>query len=163
MRDTIRCFIGMGSNLNNPIDQIQQAITELNDLTDSTMGMVSSLYRSAPMGPQDQPDFINAVAELFTKLRPEELLDKLQLIEQHHRRVRQRHWGERTLDLDILLYGEQQLKTERLTVPHAGLTERNFVLFPLAEIAPELIIPPATTLFSLLSKTSTGSLQKIQV
>jgi len=137
----IRCFIGLGSNLEQPQEQVQQACKALGELPDSHLVAVSSLYRSAPVGPQDQPDFINAVAILDTCLAPEALLDQLQQQEQQQGRVRHRHWGERTIDLDILLYGNQTLNTERLIIPHAELHKRSFVVIPLLELAPELVLP----------------------
>ncbi|HEY5717355.1 MAG TPA: 2-amino-4-hydroxy-6-hydroxymethyldihydropteridine diphosphokinase, partial [Motiliproteus sp.] len=111
-------YIGLGSNLEDPIDQVQRALSELAQLPDSELRAHSRLYRSDPVGPPGQPDYINAVAELHTELAVESLLDLLQQLEQSHRRKRLVHWGPRTLDLDILLYGNQQIATERLSVPH---------------------------------------------
>jgi len=108
------------------------------------------LFQSPPMGPQDQPDYLNAVALLETELGPERLLDGLQAIEDQHGRLRSRHWGERTLDLDILLYGDRQINTARLTVPHIGLAEREFVLYPLEKIQPELVVPGKGKLTDLI-------------
>ena len=137
----IRCFIGLGSNLEQPQEQVVQACKALAELPDSQLLAVSSPYSSKPVGPQDQPDFINAVAMLETRLAPEALLDQLQQQEQHQGRVRRRHWGERTIDLDILLYGDRILNTERLIIPHAELHKRSFVVIPLLELAPELVLP----------------------
>lgn len=161
MTDSIRCYIGLGSNLEDPQAQVRTALEQLTSLPDTELVAASSLYRSDPVGPQDQPDFINAVAELNTRLAPEALLDELQAIEQAHRRVRERHWGPRTLDLDILLYAEQQIESERLVVPHRFMRERGFVLWPLAEIAPSLILPDGTPLSKLLSLCPMGTLEKI--
>ncbi|MDO8953927.1 MAG: 2-amino-4-hydroxy-6-hydroxymethyldihydropteridine diphosphokinase [Gammaproteobacteria bacterium] len=135
-------FLGLGSNLNSPIDQINQAITELANLPRTTMLDHSSLHHSKPLGPQDQPDFINAVVKLETELAPMDLLKACQALEQQHGRIKTRHWGERTLDIDILLYGNQLIDLPELTVPHPEMMNRAFVLQPLAEIAPELILPP---------------------
>ena len=134
-------YIGIGANLDNPQQQVKEAIAELDLLPSTQLIQASSLYHSKPVGPQDQPDYINAVACIETVLAPIELLDALQNLEQQHGRIRKRHWGERTLDLDILLIDQHIIESERLTVPHPYATERSFVLFPLEEIAPELIFP----------------------
>lgn len=132
-------YIGLGSNLEAPIEQVRAALKELATLPLSGVVAASSLYASRPVGPQDQPDFINAVAALETRLSPLALLDQLQALEQQHRRRRrQRHWGPRTLDLDLLLYANDAIDTPRLRVPHPQMTARAFVLLPLAEIAPSL-------------------------
>ncbi|WP_432697490.1 2-amino-4-hydroxy-6-hydroxymethyldihydropteridine diphosphokinase [Marinobacterium sp. YM272] len=163
MTETIRCYIGLGSNLNDPQAQVREALEQLAALADCELVAASSLYRSDPVGPQDQPDFINAVAELHTTLDAETLLDQLQALEQSHHRVRERYWGPRTLDLDILLYGNEQIDTERLCVPHRFMRERGFVLWPLAEIAPELILPDGTALSALLALCPMGTLEQIQL
>jgi len=138
---SIVAWIGLGSNLDDPCGQVNSAFAELGQLPQSRLKACSGLYRSAPMGPPDQPDYINAVAALETGLSAEALLTALQSIEQAHRRVRGEHWGPRTLDLDILLYGDEVIDRPQLTVPHPGIGERNFVLAPLAELAPALSIP----------------------
>jgi len=130
-------YIGLGSNLDDPEHQVRRALAELEALPLTRLEAGSPLYRSAPMGPQDQPPFINAVARLATHLSPLALLDQLQALEQRHRRVRRRHWGPRTLDLDLLLYEGCRARWPRLTLPHPGIAERNFVLVPLADIAPD--------------------------
>ena len=157
----IRCFIGLGSNLDNPLAHVSSALKELAAIDNCILLNQSSLYRSAPVGPQDQPDFVNAVAELATTLDAHQLLDALQALEQQHQRVRERHWGPRTLDLDLLIYGNDVISTERLTVPHAYLHERNFVLYPLAEIDPHLDIPNLGSISGLLATCPMGSLIKI--
>lgn len=157
----VRCYIGLGSNLEDPVWQVQTALQELSKLNQCSLVRASSLYRSAPVGPQDQPDFINAVVALDSTLEAHILLDQLQALEQNHRRVRERHWGPRTLDLDLLLYGSEQISTERLTVPHAFMHERGFVLYPLHEISPELIFPDGTLLSQLLVACPMGTLAKI--
>ncbi|MGB0467379.1 MAG: 2-amino-4-hydroxy-6-hydroxymethyldihydropteridine diphosphokinase [Pontibacterium sp.] len=163
MNTRVRCYIGLGSNLDNPRQQVMDAFRELAQLPDTELVIHSSLYRSDPVGPQDQPDFINAVAALDTTLEAHCLLNQLQQLEQQHRRIRERHWGPRTLDLDLLLYGNQQINSQRLTVPHAYLHERAFVLWPLAEITPELIFPDGTKLPTLLAACPMGTLARIQV
>lgn len=123
-------YIGLGSNLESPIVQVREALNELAMLPLSRLVAASSLYASRPVGPQDQPDFINAVAALETQLSPLALLDQLQALEQQHRRRRQRRWGPRTLDLDLLLYANDTIDTPRLRVPHPQITARAFVLLP---------------------------------
>ena len=133
------CYIGLGSNLDSPIKQINQAISTLANTAQIKLIKSSSLYKSPPMGPQDQNDYINAVVEIETNLPALHLLDKLQTIELLHGRKRgNERWSARTLDLDLLLYGNQIIDNDRLTVPHYGMAERAFVLYPLAEIAPNL-------------------------
>lgn len=138
-----RAYIGLGSNLAHATDSsitiLQQAVRDLAALATSPV-RVSGLYTSKPMGPQDQPDYFNAVAALDTDLTALELLHALQQLEQQAGRVRLRHWGERTLDLDILLFGEQRIATPELSVPHPGILQRNFVVIPLLELEPQLII-----------------------
>lgn len=144
-------YIGLGSNLENPQAQVTQAIGTLAALPGSRCLAVSSLYRSPPMGPQGQADYVNAVMSLQTALSALDLLDCLQSIEQQQGRVRgAERWGPRTLDLDLLLYGEQSFDLPRLKIPHPGLHERSFVLYPLYEIAPTLVIPGHGALKTLL-------------
>ncbi|WP_417535004.1 2-amino-4-hydroxy-6-hydroxymethyldihydropteridine diphosphokinase [Marinobacterium stanieri] len=159
----MRAYIGLGSNLDNPLRQVQDALKELQQLPQTKLVAQSSVYRSDPVGPAGQPDYINAVAALETELAPELLLDALQAIEQAHQRVRKIHWGPRTLDLDILLYNNQVIETERLIVPHAWMLERNFVLWPLAEIAPELQLPDGSALQQHLDLCPLGTLEKISL
>ncbi|KKO44460.1 2-amino-4-hydroxy-6-hydroxymethyldihydropteridine pyrophosphokinase [Arsukibacterium ikkense] len=155
-------YLGLGANLAKPIAQIQHAITALQQLPQSTLLAVSSLYGSKPMGPQDQPDYVNAVAKISTRLAPLALLDALQQIElQQGRQRKAERWGPRSLDLDILLYASQTMVSERLTIPHYGLAQREFVLYPLAEIAPRLQLPCGTPLQALLSQVPLNGLQKL--
>ncbi len=147
----ITAFIALGSNLEKPELQLQRAVDEI-DLSDGMwLQSCSRLYRSDPVGPEDQPDYCNAVISITTSLQPEPLLDTLQTIENHHGRQRSVRWGPRTLDLDILLYGDQQIQSERLTVPHEQMHGRAFVLYPLNDIAPNLYVPNQGTLGSLLN------------
>lgn len=146
------CYLGLGANLHQPLQQLQQAVVALAALEHCQLLKVSSLYGSKPMGPQDQPDYVNAVAALTTTLSTEQLLDQLQKIELEQGRQRKdERWGPRTLDLDILLFGNQTINTERLTVPHYGMKVREFVLYPLAELAPELHLPDGSALSQLLA------------
>jgi 2-amino-4-hydroxy-6-hydroxymethyldihydropteridine diphosphokinase len=147
----ITAYIAVGSNLGDPVAQAKLAINALRLLPKTNVIKVSSLYSSQPMGPQDQPDYINAVVEIKTDLLPIELLDATQSIERYQGRVRKdERWGPRTLDLDILLYGNAIIDEPRLTVPHYGMKVREFVLYPLAEIAPNFILPDHTPLVDLL-------------
>ncbi|MGM8929877.1 2-amino-4-hydroxy-6-hydroxymethyldihydropteridine diphosphokinase [Salinicola halophyticus] len=139
-RPAALAYIGLGSNLDAPRDQLERALATLASLPLSECVACSSLYSSSPVGPQDQPDFINAVAAILTRLSPMALLDQLQALEQHHRRVRDRHWGPRTLDLDLLWYDGLSHRSPRLTLPHPEISRRRFVLEPLAEIAPTLTL-----------------------
>ena len=131
----IKTYIGLGSNLGDSEQILREAVEKLRNLG---VVIVSKLYQSPPMGPQDQPNYHNAVAELHTDLAPLALLDELQRIENESGRVRLRRWGERTLDLDLLLYAEKNIINERLTVPHIGILERDFVLIPLLDLDPQL-------------------------
>lgn len=134
------CFIGLGSNLAQPDAQLVKAIEHLEQIPETKVIKTSGFWRSKPLGPQDQPDFINAVAELHTSLEPYALLRCCQEIERLHQRVKERHWGPRTLDLDILIFGSTLLNTPELMIPHPGLTQRNFVLLPLQQVAPDILI-----------------------
>ncbi len=155
----ITAYIAVGSNLADPVSQATLAIEALKKLPNSQFVCASSLYSSTPMGPQDQPDYINAVVEITTTLTPLALLDCTQAIEQEQGRVRkEERWGPRTLDLDILLYGDQVIDSERLTVPHYGMKQREFVLYPLAEIAPNLTFPDGTELPTLLNSVARNGL-----
>ncbi|WOJ91860.1 2-amino-4-hydroxy-6-hydroxymethyldihydropteridine diphosphokinase [Congregibacter variabilis] len=132
-----RCFIGLGANLGNSHKTLQQAADKLENLSSTRAAGRSCIYRSAPVGPPGQPDYLNAVVALDTELPPLTLLTSLQKLEQEAGRERSVRWGPRTLDLDILIYGDAVLESERLTIPHPRLFERNFVLAPLADIVGE--------------------------
>lgn len=148
-----RVYIALGSNLANPLHQVQSALNALAELPQTKLIATSSLYRTPPLGPQDQPDYLNAVVALDTVLSAENLLDHTQKIELEHGRVRKdERWGPRTLDLDILLFGDEIINTERLTVPHYDMKNRQFMLYPLAEIAPELHFPTGKSLQSIIAQ-----------
>lgn len=156
----VRAYVGLGSNLNDPSAQIRSALAALDAIPATCCVACSSLYRSKPLGSVVQPDYLNAVAAVDTRLTAAELLQELHLIEELHGRVRDaERWGPRTLDLDLLLYGNSQLEGDTLTVPHPGLPQRNFVLYPLHEIAPKLHIPGAGSLQTLLESCSSLGLQ----
>lgn len=160
---TTRAYIGLGSNLNNPIKQIKQALSALKTIQKTKFITNSSLYQSAPMGPKDQPNYINAVAILDTTLNADTLLTHLQSIENQQGRVHHgAHWGARTLDLDLLIYGEVQQKKTKLTLPHPGLHLRNFVLIPLNDIAPDLEIPGLGNLQKLINNISMDDLHVLE-
>ena len=149
-------YVGIGSNLDDPRAHVLSAFSDLDRLPHTRVVRRSSLYRTAPVGHADQPDFINAVAQLETGLPAERLLAELQEVEQRHGRKRSFPNAPRTLDLDILLFGEMQLQSSQLTVPHPRMHERAFVLKPLLEIAPEL-----STRFSL-EPIKNQKIEKIQ-
>jgi len=146
-------FIALGSNLASPLDQVNAAIAALGEIPDSRIVACSSLYRTPPLGPPDQPDYLNAAVALETTLAPEALLDHTQRIELQQGRVRKaERWGPRTLDLDIMLFGEMTVQTARLTIPHYDMKNRGFMLWPLFEIAPDLHFPDGESLQDVLTR-----------
>lgn len=150
----ITAYVGLGSNLQKPAAQLRSGFAGLAALPTTRVVQHSSLYRSAPVGYADQPDFVNAVAEIETGLAPQVLLAALLEIERNHGRLREFQNAPRTLDLDILLYGELQLREAGLTIPHPRMHERAFVLVPLAEIAPRIVIPGMGPVIDQLRKIS---------
>jgi len=153
-------YLGLGSNLSDPEQQIRKAIEQIANITEINISAVSSLYFSRPMGPQDQPDYMNAAIEIKTTLKPIALLDKLQAIENNAGRIRKENrWGARILDIDMLLYNDESIDTERLTVPHYGLQEREFVLIPLAEIDNKLMLPNGESVSTLAEKIASNGLK----
>jgi len=157
----IRVYIALGSNLAKPVDQVNCALEALAHLPRTKLVVCSAFYRSTPLGPQNQPDFLNAVVALDTELPPEELLDCTQAIEQNQGRVRKlERWGPRTLDLDMLLYGDRLIHTERLTVPHYDMKNREFMLYPRADIAPELVFPDGESLQTVLTRVPLNGLER---
>lgn len=146
-------YIAIGSNLASPLEQVNAAVQALGDIPQSRVVALSSFYRTPPLGPQDQPDYLNAAIALDTALSAEALLDNTQRIELQQGRVRkEERWGPRTLDLDIMLFGDAVINTERLTVPHYDMKRRGFMLWPLFEIAPVLIFPDGESLSALLTQ-----------
>lgn len=159
----VEAYIGLGSNLSGPQAQVSSAMQELNSIPETNVLKVSSLYISKPMGPSDQPDYVNAVAKISTNLSPERLLVELQGIEQSHRRQRNgQRWGPRTLDLDIILFGDIQMDSKTLQIPHYAVTEREFVLIPLQELQADLIIPGKGTLTDLIKQLPSYHLERIK-
>ncbi|MBU2256638.1 MAG: 2-amino-4-hydroxy-6-hydroxymethyldihydropteridine diphosphokinase [Gammaproteobacteria bacterium] len=157
-----RVYIGLGSNLAAPLEQLRSALAALAALPQTDLIAQSSFYSSDPLGPADQPRYVNAVAALDTELSPLALLDALQTIELEQGRTRKaERWGPRTLDLDILLFGERRLDEPRLTVPHYHMHARAFVLYPLAEIAPTLNLPEGRPLRELLAACPFEGLERL--
>ena len=155
-------FVGIGSNLDNPSLQVKEAFKELGLLCNTKCHAVSSLYKSKPMGPQNQPGYMNAAAWLKTSLDPERFLNELQRIENQHCREHSNvHWGPRTLDLDIIVFSDITMNNKRLTIPHPLAYERGFVLRPLHEIKPDLYIPNQGYVRELLENCKYNSIEKI--
>jgi len=157
----VTAFVGLGSNLDGPERQVLDGIGELATLPNTRLLVSSSLYRSAPVGYRDQPDFINAVACLETVLSPRALLDALLAIERKHGRMRTHLNAPRTLDLDIALYGDLVIHEAGLTIPHPRMHERAFVVVPLVEIAPECIVPGLGRAGDLLATMDATSVTKL--
>lgn len=154
-------FIGLGSNLADPLVQVRQALIELESIPGTRVTARSSLYRTSPVGYLEQPDFINAVASVQTTLKPQALLAALLAIENRHGRRRTIRNAPRTLDLDLLLYGEEVFDQDGLTLPHPRLHERAFVLAPLAEIAPGAMVPGLGRLQDLLARVDCNGVSRI--
>lgn len=161
-RSWVDVYIGLGSNLDDPASQLRDASREIAELAEVRAIALSPLYASPPIGPQDQPDYVNAVQHISSCLPPLVLLHELQAIEHRHGRIRLRRWGERTLDLDILLYGEQSIASDELTVPHPEIANRAFVLYPLADVSgPALAIPGLGHLQQLLDACPPDGLRRL--
>jgi len=161
MPDRVIAYVGLGSNLENPRQQLARAFQALRKLRESRVIARSSLYSSPPMGPPGQPDYLNAVVALQTRLSAPVLLTALQRIESAQGRVRKQHWGPRTLDLDLLLYADQVSAQPALTLPHPGIATRAFVLYPLAEIAPDLIVTGLGPIADLLRRCPLAGLERL--
>ena len=158
----IEAYIGLGSNLDNPLQQVVSAASEIKELASVKNITLSPLYISQPVGPQDQPDYVNAVMRINTCLEPSHLLKQLRAIEHDHARIRSVRWGARTLDLDILLYNNQIIDLADLVVPHPELANRAFVLYPLADIAPsDLWVPKKGVLSDLLAACPSQGLHRM--
>ncbi len=158
----VAAYVGLGANLGQPLPTLRQATAALDALPGTRLRAASGVYQSAPLGCPDQPDYLNAVVGLETTLPAPALLGHLQAIERAHGRSRDgTRWGPRTLDLDLLLYGEQEFRTDALVVPHPGLTLRAFVLYPLREIAPGLCLPGGESLEALLGRVPATDLRRV--
>jgi 2-amino-4-hydroxy-6-hydroxymethyldihydropteridine diphosphokinase len=155
-------YIGLGSNIENPKGQIHTALVNIQSHEQISIQHCSHLYASAPMGPKNQPDYINSVIRITTGLTPIELLDVLQAIEQQHgrRRIGER-WGPRTLDLDILLFNNLTMDNDRLTLPHYGMAQREFVMVPLFEIEPDMIMQDGKTIAAWVAQCSLTNLKRL--
>lgn len=158
----VRVYIGIGSNLGGPRAQVEKALQSLQSLSVNGEFTASPLYQTTPTGPQDQPDFINAVAGFLTRLSAQDLLQALKVIENSQGRQRDGvRWGPRTLDLDLLLYGNESIDMDELTVPHPRIRERAFVMVPLFDVAPDISIPGQNDLQVLMKKVSREGVRKI--
>jgi len=159
----IPASIGIGSNLNDPVAQVRGALRACAGLSQTRLMLASSLYRNPPMGPADQPDYVNAVIVLLTRLSARALLTELQALELARGRKQgaQPHWGPRCIDLDILTYGNRFIDEPDLVIPHAGISARNFVLLPLLEICPHLVIPGRGPVDRLVAGVDGSTLEKI--
>jgi 2-amino-4-hydroxy-6-hydroxymethyldihydropteridine diphosphokinase len=155
-------YVGLGSNLEEPKAQVLTACERIRALPVTRLVLLSPLYRSRPLGPIAQPDFVNAVAGLLTQLEPRALLDELRAIEAAMGRPEaHEHWGPRIIDLDLLAYARERRKEPHLTLPHAGVVERNFVLYPLADIAPDLDLPGLGRVGELAGHLTTEGLSRL--
>jgi len=156
-----RVYIAIGSNLASPLEQVNAALAALAEIPDSQIVAVSPFYRTPPLGPQDQPDYLNAAVALDTDLAPETLLDHTQRIELQQGRERKAHrWGPRTLDLDIMLFGDRQIATPRLTVPHYDMKNRAFMLLPLVHIAPDVCFPDGVKVANSLANLDPSGISR---
>lgn len=154
-------YIGLGSNLDNPPQHIQDALNALSVLNHCRHVKSAPWYSSKAIGPGEQPDYVNTVVSLQTRLSPIDLLHQLQAIENQHGRERNIRWGARTLDLDLLLCDNVHINSEALTVPHPEMQNRNFVLFPLYDLAPSLTLPNGSELADLVKHCDASDLQPI--
>lgn len=157
-------FLGLGSNLGNSSEFLQSAVDVLTSDNNIEFVAMSSIYKSAPMGPQDQPDYLNAVCQVSTNYNPQELLAICQKIENEHGRERKdsERWGPRTLDIDILLFGNHQVNTPDLIIPHIGMADREFVMVPLFEIVPTLIMPDGQPIAKWVAACSLDGLKRLR-
>jgi 2-amino-4-hydroxy-6-hydroxymethyldihydropteridine diphosphokinase len=159
----VRAFVGLGSNLGDPVNQVRLALNELSQLGTTRLLRQSAFYRTPPWGNTDQPEFVNAVAEIETGLSARQLLDSLLRIEARAGRVREGlRWGPRLIDLDLLIYGDARIDEANLHVPHPRMHERAFVMVPLAELEPSLVVPGVGDLADLLARLDTSSCVRMQ-
>ncbi len=159
----VRCYIGLGGNLGDPRARLEEALRQLAHLPLTRLEAVSPFYRNPPLGPADQPDYVNAVARLETRLSAVRLLRLLQAVEERAGRRRSgERWGPRTLDLDLLLYGDRVMRGELLTIPHPGVAVRAFVLRPLYDLDPALVLPDGRAVAALLGELGDGELVEVR-
>jgi 2-amino-4-hydroxy-6-hydroxymethyldihydropteridine diphosphokinase len=154
-------YIGLGSNLNNPKQQIKTAVMALHNTADIEVVNLSSLYQSPPIDGSNQPDYINAIAQVNTHLTPLELLYICHQIEANQHRIREKKWGARTIDLDIIIYGVQVVASKKLVIPHPEMMNRAFVLVPLAELEDDLKVPVLGNIQELIAKLGDYQLTKL--
>jgi len=158
----VPAYVALGSNLDGPREQVERAMAALASLPDTRFVLRSSLYRTRPFGPVAQPDFVNAVAGLLTRLDPAKLLAQLQALEAQLGRERPVvRWGPRRIDLDLLVHGDARIAEPDLEVPHPGIPERAFVLVPLAEFAPDLVVPGYGRVRDLLARVDSADLERL--
>ena len=155
-------YVAVGSNLNQPLRQVGDAFERLAALPDTHLEVHSRIYLTRPMGPQDQPDFVNAAAGLLTRLGARALLDAMLEIERAMGRRRQERWGPRIIDLDLVWLHGDVIDEPGLTLPHPGVSERNFVLYPLSDIAPTLMIPGHGRVMDLKSRVGGGGISVLE-
>lgn len=154
-------YVALGSNIEGPIAQIEQAMLGLSEIPQTTILVKSSLYRTPPWGKTDQPEFINAVVKIKTQCSAHELLSYLQAIEKNQKKKKTEQWGPRTIDCDLILYGNEVMESATLTLPHPRMLSRGFVLVPLAEIAPTLIFPSGKSIAELLVQCDCVGIEKL--
>ena len=155
-------YVGLGSNLDQPAQQVRRALEALSSLTRTRLIAQSALYGSKPWGMTEQPDFVNAVAGLLTQLPAEQFFKALQTLETQLGRTPSRVlYGPRRIDLDLLVFGQQQIDSTELKVPHPGIVQRNFVLYPLLEVAPDLLIPGSMRVAELASRAPSAGLWRL--
>lgn len=156
-------YLSVGGNLQDPVVQVKKALDHIRDSKNIELMQYSSFYKSEPLGGLEQPHYVNAVAKVKTSLSADALLKALQDIENTQGRIRtSERWGPRIIDLDILLYGNEIIQTEALTIPHYGMKEREFVLYPLVEITPDLILPTGESLKELIKNCPKDNLSRIE-
>jgi 2-amino-4-hydroxy-6-hydroxymethyldihydropteridine diphosphokinase len=163
METWIPAYVAIGSNLDEPVVQVRAAFDALSRLSHCRLVARSRLYRTRPLGPQDQPEFVNAAAGLLTTLSPRELFDALKRTEAAQGRASPVvRWGPRRIDLDLLVHGEARLDEPDLKIPHHGLTQRNFVLYPLRDFAPDLLVPGHGRIRELAARAGSDGLALLQ-
>lgn len=158
----VRAFVALGANLGEPLAQLDSAVAAIDQHPQIDCLSMSRVYLSKPQGPQDQPDFTNAVLEIHTRLSAEQLLDVLQQIEDNHGRERHQRWGARTLDLDIIVFANQCIHSPRLIIPHPRAYEREFVIQPLADLDENLVIPGQGNVGELLQQLPITTMEIIR-
>jgi 2-amino-4-hydroxy-6-hydroxymethyldihydropteridine diphosphokinase len=162
IRRWVPAYVALGSNLDVPRMQVERALAALAELPETRFVLHSSLYRSRPLGPVAQPDFVNAVAGLLTRLDPEALLSRLKALETELGRERPVvRWGPRRIDLDLLVHGDARSAATNLRLPHPGIAERAFVLVPLAEFAPDLVVPGVGRVRDLRARVDSADLERL--